>query len=607
MSRIKILPEILSNKIAAGEVVERPASVVKELLENALDAESDRIIIEIENGGRRLIRVADNGTGMARDDALLSLERYATSKLWHDRDLFAIRTLGFRGEALPSIASVSRFQMVTCARGAQTGTEIVVHGGTFKRVADTGAPEGTMVTVGQLFFNTPARRKFLKQTTTEIGHIVDTVSSAALGRPAVLFQLIHNGRPLKSWAPAVDPLERIVDVLGRDCHRHMHPLAGADPAVKLRGWIASPRLYRRTSRGIYIYVNGRFVRDRLIQHALFQGYAGRLMKGQFPLAVLYVDLAPETVDVNVHPTKHEVRFQASKAVHAAVAAAVSETLRKKERPSWAPSASVPRPVSAPRNRVMETVKPFERFTGQTGPAQADTAATSKRLPRRGAQSAVVLELPGKGPPRRPDDETQNTLWPDASHPQLRLIGQLADTYILCEAAGELVAIDQHAAHERVVYEQLQRQAAASAVAAQRLLMPETLELGYREAALLEKMRARFEVLGVEIEPFGGHTFVIKSVPALIAHRDITRLVGELLEKTVALGGVPDLEKHLNAYLAVMACHGVVRARQRMTPVEMQALIDQLVACDTPSSCPHGRPTWIRWTFKSLEKSFRRLP
>jgi DNA mismatch repair protein MutL len=296
MSRIKILPEILSNKIAAGEVVERPASVVKELVENALDAQSRRIIVEVEKGGRALIRVSDDGSGMSHDDALLALERYATSKIYTDQDLFSINTLGFRGEALPSIAAVSRFEMVTRAQAEDAGTGISVDGGKIKKVFETGAPTGTMIAVKQLFFNTPARRKFLKSVTTEMSHIADTVARIALAQPDVQFRLIHNNKTVKNWPAVESPRQRVIDIIGRDVQDNLHPMQYARPGIKISGWISTPRVTRSTSRGMYMYVNRRFVRDRIIQHALFQGYSQRLVKGQFPVAAVFIDVAPETVD-----------------------------------------------------------------------------------------------------------------------------------------------------------------------------------------------------------------------------------------------------------------------------------------------------------------------
>ena len=308
MSKIKNLPDIRSNKIAAGEVVERAASGVKELVEIALDAAATGILVDIEKGGRSLIRVSDNGSGMGRDDALLALERSATSKIYQDQDLFHIQTLGFRGEALPSIAAVSRVSLVSRDPSADAGTEIRVEGGKIKDVSEVGAPKGTMVTIRQLFFNTPARRKFLKTIGTEMGHIGDKIGSIALGHPGVQFRLTHNDKIVKDWPSTSTPLDRVIDVLGGDLKNALHPIEFQNSAASISGWISAPRTTRRTSRGLFIYVNGRFVRDRIVQHALFEGYSQRLVKGQFPIAALFVNVPFEEVDVNVHPTKNEVRF-----------------------------------------------------------------------------------------------------------------------------------------------------------------------------------------------------------------------------------------------------------------------------------------------------------
>ena len=334
MSKIRILSDIVSNKIAAGEVVERPASVVKELVENSLDAGSTKIVVEIEKGGRRLVRVSDNGCGMNRDDSLLSLERYATSKIFSDADLFSIKSLGFRGEALPSIAAVSRFTLVTREAGATSGTEIQVAGGKVLKVTETGAPPGTMITVENLFYNTPARRKFMKTVTTEMGHIADIANSIALGRSDVHYKLIHNGKSLKSWPPASDRFDRVADVLGNDLRGDLYPLSKKSEMVHVEGWISSPRVFRSTSRAVFIFVNGRFVRDRVVQHALYAGYQQRLVKGRYPMAALFVNLPSDQLDVNVHPTKHEVRFSKQKRVHDLVQCAVAETLDREDRPHW---------------------------------------------------------------------------------------------------------------------------------------------------------------------------------------------------------------------------------------------------------------------------------
>ncbi len=575
MSKIKILPEILSNKIAAGEVVERPSSVVKELVENALDAASTRITIEVENGGRSLIRVADNGIGMGHDDALLSLERYATSKIYKDQDLFSINTLGFRGEAIPSIAAVSKFTLTTNDGTAHTGTEIVVEGGKIKRVSEVGAPKGTMVTIKQLFFNMPARKKFLKTTGTEMGHITDVVSGVTLAWPGTYFKLLHNGKVVNRWSIKSDPMERVVDVLGKTIKNDLHRIRLNIDDLSIAGWVSSPRITRSTSRGIYVYVNGRNVRDRIIQHALFEGYAGRLQKGQFPLAVLLLNVPAEQVDVNVHPAKHEIRFAQQKRIHDAVADAVSKMLRSTDRPGWPTNTA----FSLKKHSVSEPVSHFPR----TGIENKDSE--NKRLEAR---------------------KKQENLWEKKRFVDLRLIGQLHNTYILCESDEELIVIDQHAAHERILFERLKNRSLKFGKEAQKLLIPETIDLGYREADALEKMIPGLKTLQLEIEPFGGNTFVVKSIPALLANREIRPLVVEIAEKMAETGFAADIERAIDQSLILMACHGAIRANHPLSEKEINGLLDQLEKCDNPSHCPHGRPTWMNWSFRFFEKSFGRI-
>jgi DNA mismatch repair protein MutL len=614
MSKIKILPEILSNKIAAGEVVERPASVVKELVENALDADSTRIIIEVENGGRSLIRISDNGSGMNSDDALLATERYATSKIYKDEDLFAIHTLGFRGEALPSIAAVSRFCLVTRDRTSRAGTEVVVEGGTIKKVSQIGAPAGTMVTVRQLFFNMPARRKFLKTVNTEMGHIADTVSTMALGRPDIQFRLTHNGKEIKNWPATTDDVNRVLDVLGRDIQNNLYKIEFTSDFLTVQGWISSPRITRSTSRGIYLYVNRRGVRNRVIQHALFQGYGSRLMKGHFPVAVIFIQVPCDQLDVNVHPTKHEVKFAQQKKIHDAVTGVVSERLRVADQPEWRPKRfSEPDPMDV-NSRISEPMSHFaspkkEISTRYPAPLTQHPAPGSQP-PESGIQHPVFgtrhPASPWKQDSRFTTTSSQTELWARKRFGDLKVIGQFHDTYILCESADRIVLIDQHAAHERILFEQLKNRSLASKKSAQKLLIPETIDLGYREAKILEELIPDLNELGLEIEPFGGNTFVVKSVPALLENKEVKPLVMEIVEKMAQIGFTPGLEKAIDQCLILMACHGAIRANQKLSEKQIQGLLDQLDQCDQPSNCPHGRPTWISWSTKDLEKSFKRI-
>ncbi len=577
MSQIKILPEVLSNKIAAGEVVERPASVVKELMENAVDAESTMVVMEIKKGGRALIRVSDNGVGMGRDDAMLSIERYATSKISNEKDLFSIATLGFRGEALPSIASVSEMEIVTRAASSEVGTKIIVAGGKIKEVTEIGAPRGTMISVNRLFFNTPARRKYLKTEQTEMGHISDTVTRMALAWPGIHFKFLHNGRVLGNWSPTPNSLHRIVDVLGGDLEDRLYEVDYKGGNVRVHGFAASPDISRTTSRALYLYVNGRFVRDKVLDHAVMEAYAGRLMKGKFPLAVMFVNLAHDQVDVNVHPTKNSVRFEAPKQVHDVVARAVSESLKRFDRPGWGQT---------------QIVKPTQR------------PIPYRPSPPRGTVSEPKSELTSRTYSHAP--EATPPLWPEKRFASLRIIGQLHNTYIVCESNDGLVLIDQHAAHERVVFESLKAAYSSSAIATQGMLVPETLELNHRESGILQALLEELGDMGLEIEPFGGNTYLIKSVPALLAGRPIEPLVMEIVEKAAEIGLASGLYRGVDECLSIIACHGAIRANQKLADEQMKALLEQLDTLEHASRCPHGRPTYVHRTLRQVEKDFKRI-
>jgi len=590
MSRIKILPEVLSNKIAAGEVVERPASVVKELLENALDAKSTRILIEIEKGGRSLIRISDNGMGMNRDDAMLAIERYATSKISKDSDLFSIQTLGFRGEALPSIASVSRFTLTTREKTSDTATEVYLEGGKLKKVSETGAPPGTMITVKQLFFNTPARRKFLKSMATEMGHIADSISTIAMGWPRVQFMLHHNGRSVHNWYSTSESFIRTADVLGKGIENYLHPVKFSNEQISIHGWISSPRMNRSTSRRIYTYVNGRSVRDRVIQHALFQGYADRLMKGQFPVAALFVDIPFDQVDVNVHPTKNQIRFSDQKRIHDWIRSAVSKALNIAERPAWnMRQTSSASSVSESTRRYSSAFKvQRSAFSGDSAEQRKDSIFKTSSIVNR--QSSIA---------------TQSPLWIKKPFSDLKIIGQLHNTYILCESDEGLILLDQHAAHERIRYEQLKASRENPGMSSQGLLTPISLDLSYAEDDTMNVLIPELEKVGFHIEPFGGSTFMVKSIPAILSNKAIQDLLMEMIEKVTEIGVVHGIEKAMEGCLILMACHETVRGNQKLTLTEMKALLEQLDRCENPNNCPHGRPVWMSWTVRFLEKSFRR--
>jgi DNA mismatch repair protein MutL len=629
MSTIRILPDILSNKIAAGEVVERPASVVKELLENAIDAGAERIVIDVEKGGRSLLKVSDNGSGMHRDDALLSIERYATSKVYTDQDLFSIRTLGFRGEALPSIAAVSRFSLMTRSAESETGTRITMEGGKIMAVTDVGAPRGTTIVVKDLFYNIPARRKFLKTIATEMSHIADTVTHMALGWPSVQFRMLHNGRILKDWPSTGQTKERMLDILGGDLAQGqgLHEIRFQDEWIKISGWLSSPDIWRTSTRSIFVYVNGRFVKNRNMQQALCEGFRGRLIKGRYPVAMVFLEVPFDRLDVNVHPTKNEVRFVDQDRVYTALRSTVIKSLQLAGQPKWRRSEDGAQ-VFSPNDDYQIRNKEFfhiEKTPAQIPPAKTEDlpcAFNDKKFSVVQSQD-IAAEVPSENPfidsgvpadkvasPRygfRNDgQQRQHEFWQPAFFSELSVIGQLHDTYILCEAPEALILIDQHAAHERVLYEDLKKRSQKDGGKSQQLLIPETIELGYREADGLLKMLPELDRLGLHVEPFGGRSFVVKAVPELIAGQSIASLIRQMAEAILSSGHSIEADELLEAFLILMACHGAIRAHQSLSMQQMRALLKQLDKCDNSSHCPHGRPLWIQWRTAFLEKAFARV-
>jgi DNA mismatch repair protein MutL len=458
-----------------------------------------------------------------------------------------------------------------------------------------------MITVKELFFNTPARRKFLKTVGTEMSHIADIVARMSLGHPEVQFRLIHNNKIVKSWPLVSQHLDRVVDVLGKGSRPDLHAIEFNDNAASISGWISSPKVTRRTSRGLYLYVNGRFVRDRSIQHGVFQGYAQRLVKGQFPIAVVFIKVPFDQVDVNVHPTKNEVRFVSPHRVHEAVKSAIAQTLYETDRLNWRPQNGPQSQASQKPSQIVESISTFRPARKKVGEDDFGfRPATSS------AESISDFGIENREK-EITDNRQQELLFESKGFSALRVVGQLHNLYIVCESDGGLVLIDQHAAHERILFEQLKQRGNHRPSAAQKLLMPETLELNFREAEILEQIVSDLKNLGLDIEPFGKNTFIIKAVPALLSGRDLRPMIYEIVEKTAAVGYSADLEDTLDQCRIVMACHGAMRANQELGDPQIRELLHQLDECENPSHCPHGRPSWIRWDLNTLEKLFKRMP
>ncbi|MCF8032139.1 MAG: DNA mismatch repair endonuclease MutL [Desulfarculaceae bacterium] len=583
---VRLLPEEVANQIAAGEVVERPASVLKELVENALDAGAGRIAVEVAAGGRKLIRVVDDGAGMGPDDLLMALERHATSKVSSAEELTHVGSLGFRGEALPSIAAVSRMLLRSRRAGDEAGSQARVESGTIKAVEQVGCPVGTLVEVKDLFFNTPARRKFLKSQATESGHLAGALVRLALARPEVAFRYKVGNQVTHDLPGGQDLAVRAASLLGRASAEAMVRLEEDEDPLGLEGLAGLPSLSRSAADQVYTFVNGRFVRDKVLLHAVNQAYRGLMPDNRRPVVVLHLTLDPELVDVNVHPAKTEVRFTRSQEVHDALARALRRGLSKgrgvkpSARPGVAQNAP-PRPYAAPGR----------------GPASPPPPAPSSRPDGLDRASQEGLSLPGGGTKRL------QPLYTKAE--ELTVIGQLHGLYVLCSSPQGLVLIDQHAAHERLTYERLKAGLARGELPRQGLLSPLTMELSPGEAAWASEQADQWSRLGLELEPFGGATWAIRAVPPHLAGGDPRPAVRDLLSQMSASGLEVETPEFVETALRSLACHGSVRQGQRLKPRELEELVDQICALPAPLTCPHGRPVMLMLTRHELDRQFRR--
>jgi DNA mismatch repair protein MutL len=581
--RVRVLPAEVANQIAAGEVVERPASVVKELVENALDAGARHITVEMENAGTGLIAVVDDGEGMSAADAETAFSRHATSKLTSAEDLGRIATMGFRGEALASIAAVSRTTLVTRRPADLAATKIVVLGGKLVETGETGAPAGTRVEVADLFANVPARRKFLKAPATEVAHVTELVTRTALAWPEISFVLRHGGRTLLEVGGVEDEGERIHQVLGAERARAMLRFRVDGPAGHVSGWLGHAHLSFPNARQIYTYVNRRHVRDKTVTHGLMAGYSTLLMHGRYPAAVVFLEVAPEEVDVNVHPAKSEVRFRRSGVVHDQLVRAVRDGLRAPASLATTPPAPLPRAAAR-------------------GP--------SPSLPY-GSSSLRLVDSPDGDGRWSPSESTGVDAVAEASAPStgffasLRVLGQAFGGYLVCEGGDALVLIDQHAAHERVTFERLRDSYRQGAVERQYLLAAAVVELGAREAAALETHAAALDALGFEVEPYAGASFAVRAVPGLLSRFDPVRLLQDVAQQLAEVGRSRRVDEALEEVLSTVACHAAVRVGQNMGAAESAALLAAMDRADFSGSCPHGRPAFVRVPRGELERWFKR--
>jgi DNA mismatch repair protein MutL len=672
MGKIHVLSDQVANKIAAGEVVERPASVVKELLENALDAGSTRIKIQVEAGGKKLIQITDNGCGMVRDDALLAFERHATSKIKDAEDLLSVATLGFRGEALPSIASVARLHLETRAADEASGTVIEINGGKIFKVEEAGLPLGTSITIRDLFFNTPARKKFLKAESTELAHIASLVTHYALAHSDKHFELHSATNAMLVAPPVADHSQRVYQVFGKDTLDQLLPIAAMQPLarvglpqpppwrrdeeyetpepgeVRVHGFVSKPEIQKLNRNSIFVFVNGRLIRDRLIQHALTEAYRNIIPPSVYPVVLLFLELPTGEVDVNVHPSKTEVRFRQQGTIHDFVRDSVRATLMKaRPVPQFATEihahATASPSLASPGLRDHGFTPGLRAADGMTNVAQAANAeanaawralyeaagaeggfalhapvppAINERLQFGGgfavdANAAVNLArtatiVPEDGCTPAVVDEPEPATEVAFSLASLKLLGQIRESFILAVNHEGLWIIDQHVAHERVLFEKILKQRVAKGVESQRLLMPIVLELTAAQQAVFAEIAVELAHNGFEAEPFGSRSVAIKVAPAGVEASDVEHMLHELLEQ------FSREEQHLNMeavrarIAASIACHAAIKVNMPLEQNKMEWLLTELSKTDAPMSCPHGRPVVLKYSMKDIQKAFKRI-
>jgi len=663
MGRIHVLSESVANKIAAGEVVERPASVVKELLENSLDAGSTRIKIQVEAGGKKLIQITDNGCGMVRDDALLAFERHATSKIKNADDLLSVATLGFRGEALPSIASVSRLHLETRASDEDSGTVVEINGGKIVKVEEAGVPAGTSITIRDLFFNTPARKKFLKAESTELSHIASLVTHYALAHPDKHFELHSATNAVLVAPPVAGYSERVYQVFGKDVLDQLIPVAAMQPLehvglpqpppwrrqeqdeeqgpvepgeMRVHGFVSKPEIQKLNRNSIYVFVNGRLIRDRLIQHGLTEAYRNILPPTVYPVVLLFLELPTGEVDVNVHPSKTEVRFRQQSIMHDFVRDSVRAALMKARpvpqftteigahptasasltpgarfgsaepaawRTSNAPAQSQGFALQAPVPPPMT-----ERFSfGTDGIAIDGNAALS--LVRAPQLVPDIIKDDGCTPPIPEEPEIAYDLANDDLAPalaSLKPLGQIRESFILAVNHEGLWIVDQHVAHERVLFEKILKQRTAQKVESQRLLMPLLLELTPAQQAVFAEISEELNQNGFEAEPFGARSVAIKVAPAGVEASQIEHMLHELLDQFSREEQALNMEKVRARIAASIACHAAIKVNMPLQQNKMEWLLTELAKTECPMSCPHGRPVVLRYSMKDIQKAFKRI-
>ncbi|MCP4295190.1 MAG: DNA mismatch repair endonuclease MutL [Proteobacteria bacterium] len=621
MPSVKILPEALINKIAAGEVVERPASVVKELVENAIDANASQIFVTIKNGGKDLISVLDNGIGMSAEDAELAIERHATSKIATHDDLESINTMGFRGEALAAISAVSQFELTTCRSEQEGGFQLRIDGGSLNHQAKVGFPVGTRFVIENLFFNTPARQKFMKSASTEYNHIHDLMTRMALGHPEIQFRLTHNKTVIQNFPKGESFVERVRQCFGSQIADDLIECEYSESYLSFKGLISHPSKCRSSKRWQHTFVNDRYVKCLTINHGIYEAYKTLLMKNTHPMFFIKVEMQPQELDVNVHPAKTEIRVKNPTLIHTIMSDQLSRQLRKITREQFfvPPGASnVGGEASQVKSEPLDeeksgSAKFFTEANDQLGfqTSVSSIKGPSKRTSDTDLTSISTLKkntddpfsFSKENPPARQEQRVSHFEKPDTS---FQVIGQFQKKYILAQGEDRLVLVDQHAAHERIRFEEIRRDFYGQTFGTLPLMIPVMMELPPQDGVLLEQHQDSWKKLGFVIDHFGGNDYSIKEVPNILKNANVVQVIKDVLDEMSLFGKSGKMEEFFNEVFEKMACHSAIRASQNLTLKEMQSLVNQLASIDLQLYCPHGRPVLIEIETKELDKRFRRI-
>lgn len=603
-NKIKSLSTEVVNKIAAGEIVSRPASVVKELMENSLDAGATQILVEIKGGGKGLIRVTDNGEGISRQDLPLVFHRYATSKITRAEDLEKITSLGFRGEAVPSIAAVSKIKLFTKTKGSLAGNQIISVGGKEEAIKEAGCPEGTQIDVEELFFNTPARRKFLKSNTTEIDHISKIVESMALSFYEVAFKLISEGKELINVPRIKNPADRLVALYGNQFFSRLKSLSFSNNFLSVRGFISPPSSTFSNRNRQLIFVNNRFIGSRLLSHAIYSAYLNIIPPKRYPAIFLFIRIEPSLIDVNVHPAKSEIRFINEQAIHSLLAEEIKKSLQRGEFSANVKYQPLPNQFNQRERGIKECIADYMTKPNKTFRSSVDRKNFFANINKQNL-SKQDLSQPKKFVYSNSKEEKEGLL----IDIQIQPLAQMSNKYILAQKGRNLLVIDQHAASERIVYEQFKEEISKEAVSIQGLLIPFTIELSPSQSVVVKKNVTYLNKIGFQIEEFGANDFKVKGIPALLGDKNNKQIIQDVLDRLLELGTVKkeiELSDEITDRIIRTACHTAIRAKDSLGSREIEKLVEDLKRTKNPFTCPHGRPIIIEITEEELDRKFKRI-